>query len=190
MSSASRSGRRKFLRSISAGVPAAALLGAEGDAFGRQASQPVREPGKEPERGPVIDLGSEMSGDDAIAFRKHTLDLGCCEAVTVADINRDGRLDIVSGENWYEQIAPERGRGPRFIKHRFRAIGYTDYYLEDLSDLAIDITGNGYPDVVTCSYWGKTLTWWENPGASGGEWREHVMDNTPSIEFAFLVDIL
>ncbi|HEV2379102.1 MAG TPA: VCBS repeat-containing protein, partial [Terriglobia bacterium] len=185
-----KSARRKFLKSMSAGLPAAALLGAGSGALAREAVESPRYSGKEPERGPVIDLGSEIAGDDAIAFRKHTLDLGCCETVTVADINRDGRLDIVSGENWYEQVARQPGRGPRFIKHKFRDIGYTDYYLEDLSDLAIDVTGNGYPDIVTCSYWSKTLTWWENPGASGGEWRERIMDTAPPVEFAFLVDIL
>lgn len=185
-----KSARRKFLKSVSAGLPAAALLGAGSDALAREAVESPRDSGKEPGRGPVIDLGSEIAGDDAIAFRKHTLDLGCCEAVTVADINRDGRLDIVSGGNWYEQVALQPGRGPRFIKHKFRDIDYTDYYLADLSDLAIDVTGDGYPDIVTCSYWSKTLTWWENPGASGGEWRERIMDTAPPVEFAFLVDIL
>lgn len=87
-----------------------------------------------------------------IAFRKHTLDLGCSETVTVADINRDGRLDVVSGENRYEQLPAEPGRSPRFVKHKFRELPYTDYYLEDLSDLAIDVTGSGYPDIVSCSY--------------------------------------
>lgn len=191
MSFFSRAGRRKFLQSVSAGLPAAALMGSDGRVLAREAPETSPSGAKEPERGPVIDLGSEIAGDDAIKFRKHTLDLGCCETVTVADINRDGRLDVISGENWYEQIAPQPARGPRFIKHKFRDLAYTDYYLEDLSDLAIDVTGNGYPDIVTCSYWGKTLTWWENPGATGGEWREHPLDDTtPSIEFAFLVDIL
>jgi len=187
MGRSSGGARRQFLKSV--GVPAAALLAGNPLAHAQPSSP--RPSAKQPDPGPVIDLGSEIAGDDAIAFRKHTLDLGCCEAVTVADINRDGRLDIVCGENWYEQVPVQPGRGPRFIKHKFRDIEYTDYYLEDLSELAIDVTGNGYPDIVTCSYWGKTLTWWENPGASGGEWREHVMDETaPSIEFAFLVDIL
>ena len=138
----------------------------------------------------MIDLGSEIAGDDAILFRKHTLDLGCSETVTVADVNRDGRLDIVCGENWYEQVEPQPGRGPRFIKHKFRELGYTDYYLEDLSDLAIDVNGDGYPDIVSCSYWSKPLTWWENPGRSGGPWREYQIDTGAPVEFVFLVDIL
>ena len=52
------------------------------------------------------------------------------------------------------------------------------------------MNGDGYPDVVTCSYWSKPLAWWENPGKTGGSWREHVMDPKSPVEFAFLVDIL
>lgn len=52
------------------------------------------------------------AGDDAIPFRKHTLDLGISETVAVVDMNGDGRLDIISGENWYEQGPPLAGVGP------------------------------------------------------------------------------
>ena len=37
-----------------------------------------------------------------IPFRIQMLDGGASETAAVADINTDGRLDIVSGENWYE----------------------------------------------------------------------------------------
>jgi hypothetical protein len=143
--------RRHFLTSMSASVPAAAFLGV--DAPVRSTREPAAESASTAEPGGVIDLGSVIAGDDAILFRRHTLDLGCAETVTVADINGDGRLDIVSGENWYEQLPPQAGRGPRFVKRKFRELGYTDYYLEDLSDLAIDVDGDAYPDIVTCSYW-------------------------------------
>src|SRR5581483_6215198 len=140
--------------------------------------------------GVPIDTHPVIAGDDAIAFRKHTLDLGASEAVTVVDMNRVGKLDIVSGENWYEQVPSEGGQGPRFIKHKFRDLPYTKYYVEDLSDLAIDVNGDGYPDIVSCSYWSKPLTWWENPGDSGRLWREHIIETASPVEFAFLVDIL
>jgi FG-GAP-like repeat len=137
-----------------------------------------------------IPLESAMAGDGAIPFRKHMLDLGISETVTVVDMNGDGRLDIVCGENWYEQLAPQPGSAPRFIKHRFRDLPYSDFYLEDLSDLAIDVNGDGYPDLVSCSYWSKPLAWWENPHEPGQPWREHVIETGSPVEFAFLVDIL
>ena len=67
---------------------------------------------------PLADIPSVIVGDDTIAFRKHTLDLGCCETVTTVDMNGDGRLDIVSGENWYEQQPPEPGQGPSYPPRR------------------------------------------------------------------------
>jgi hypothetical protein len=62
--------------------------------------------------------------------------------------------------------------------------------LEDLSDLAIDVNGDGYPDIVSCSYWSDPLTWWENPGAQNQPWKKHVIESRSPVEFAFLVDIL
>jgi hypothetical protein len=68
-------------------------------------------------------------------------------------MNGDGRLDLVSGENWYEQMAPDPGSGPRFMKHKFRDLPYTFDYLEDLSDLAIDVNGDGRTDIITPQGW-------------------------------------
>src|SRR5581483_10599131 len=63
----------------------------------------------------------QVAGGDSeeIPFYKHTIDLGQSEAAEIADVNRDGRLDIISGENWFEQVAPGKD-GPRWIKHHFR----------------------------------------------------------------------
>ena len=179
-------GRRQFLRSVGAGIPAAVFANLSGrDSAGSGSQVSARE-----EANRYIHLGTAPAGDDAIPFRKHTLDLGLSETVAVADVNGDGRLDVVSGENWYEQGPPEAGAGPRFIKHRFRDLPYTFDYLEDLSDLAIDVNYDGYPDIVSCSYWSKPLTWWENPGRSARPWREHLIESRSPVEFVFLVDIL
>lgn len=182
--------RRKFLQSMGLGVPTA-IMGLSAASHSLAGiPEPVmsgREEGK-PEK--VIDLGYAAAGDDSIPFRKHTLDLGISETAAVVDMNGDGRLDIISGENWYEQAPPKPGEGPRFIKHKFRTLPYTFDYLEDLSDLVIDVNGDGYPDVVSCSYWSRPLTWWENPGERGGSWREHIIETGSPVEFAFLVDIL
>jgi hypothetical protein len=116
-----------------------------------------------------------------IAFEKHTLDLGSNETCSVADINRDGKLDIVSGENWYE--------APRWTKHHFRDISYSDNYIDNFSDLPVDVNGDGAPDIVSCSYFTKELYWMENPGRGIGDWKKHAIENGWSVEFVFLVDI-
>ena len=116
-----------------------------------------------------------------IPFEKHTLDLGANETCAVADLNRDGAPDIISGENWYE--------APRWTRHHFRDISYSDNYIDNFSDLPIDVNGDGSPDIVSCSYFTKELYWVENPGRGVGVWKKHAIDNGWSVEFVFLVDI-
>src|SRR4030088_1032811 len=62
-----------------------------------------------------------------IPFAIHLIDPGASETAAVADINRDGKLDIVSGEFWYE--------APSWTKHRFRELTFTGQYIDDFSDL-------------------------------------------------------
>ena len=116
-----------------------------------------------------------------IPFEKHTLDLGANETCAVADINRDGKLDIISGENWYE--------GPHWTKHHFRDISFSDNYIDNFSDLPVDVNGDAAPDIVSCSYFTKELYWMENPGRGIGTWKKHAIENGWSVEFVFLVDI-
>ncbi|MDQ2901230.1 MAG: VCBS repeat-containing protein, partial [Acidobacteriota bacterium] len=117
-----------------------------------------------------------------IPFAKHTIDLGSSEPCAVTDVNRDGKLDIVSGEFWYE--------APKWIKHRFRTLNYTQNYIESFSDLPLDVNGDGYPDIVSATWYLKKLWWNENPGKGGkGEWKEHPIDSGFNVEFAFLVDL-
>ena len=121
------------------------------------------------------------SRPDDIPFEKHTIDLGASETAAFADVNRDGKLDLVSGEYWYE--------APRWIKHRFREIEYTNNYIDDLSTLPLDVDGDGYVDMVTSGWFSKKLAWWQNPGRAGGMWKEHSITTGSPIEFSFLVDL-
>jgi hypothetical protein len=117
-----------------------------------------------------------------IAFEKRTLDLGASETCAVADINGDGKPDIVSGEYWYE--------GPRWVKHKFRSLPYTNNYIDDFSDLPLDVNGDGRIDIVSCAWFSRRIFWNENPGRAGGEWKEHAIFEGHPVEFMFLVDIV
>jgi hypothetical protein len=125
--------------------------------------------------------GGEMTRPEEIRFEKLTLDLGSSESAAIADINGDGRLDIVSGENWYE--APHR------VKHHFREILYTNNYIDDLSTLPLDVDGDGHVDLVTSGWFSKKPAWWRNPGKTDAPWQEHPIETGYPIEFTFLVDL-
>lgn len=116
-----------------------------------------------------------------MTFSKHTLDLGANETCAFADINRDGKLDIVSGENWFA--------APRWEKHRFRELFYSNNYLDTFSDLPIDVNDDKLTDIVSCSWFSKKLVWHQNPGAGDVMWKEHSIEAGSPVEFAFLVDI-
>jgi hypothetical protein len=118
---------------------------------------------------------------DEIPFAKHTLDLGANETCAVVDINNDGHPDIVSGENWYE--------GPKWRKHKFRALHFVNNYVDAFSDLPLDVNGDGFADLITASWFSRRLYWSQNPGKGGGGWKEHEIESGANTEFAFLVDI-
>jgi hypothetical protein len=116
-----------------------------------------------------------------VPFEKHTLDLGSSESAALCDINGDGKLDVVSGENWYE--------APHWTKHRFRDIDYTNNYIDDLSTVPLDVDGDGHVDLVTVGWFSKKIAWWRNPGKTGQKWEEHTVDEGAPVEFAELVDL-
>ena len=118
---------------------------------------------------------------DEIPFVKHTIDLGANETCAWADINSDGRPDLVSGENWYE--------APTWKKHKFRELFFTNNYIDAFSDLPLDVNGDGHIDLVTVSWFGKKIAWWKNPGKSSQPWTETIVESNSPVEFAFLVDL-
>jgi hypothetical protein len=133
------------------------------------------------ERGPSARVSLAPRPAD-IPFQARAIDGGASETAAVADINRDGRLDLVSGEFWYE--------GPSWTPHRFRELEFTSQYIDDFSDLPLDVDGDGYPDVVSVSWFAKRLAWWKNPGRSaGGLWKDATIHEGFNIEFATLADM-
>lgn len=120
-----------------------------------------------------------------VLFERHMLDGGAYETCAIGDINKDGRPDIVSGANWYE--------GPTWIQHPFREIEYYRNATEDLTDLLLDVNGDGYLDVISSASHANKLWWNENPGEhrgkKGGLWNEHLIEAGHSIEFTFLADL-
>jgi hypothetical protein len=101
--------------------------------------------------------------------------------VAVADINNDGLFDIVSSEAWYE--------APNWQKHHIRDIDYANGYIDNFSDLPIDVDGDGAIDIVQAGYFSQSIVWLKNPGKRGGLWEVHEIDHSGPVEFAFLVDL-
>ncbi len=109
------------------------------------------------------------------------IDPGFSETVAVADLNNDGKPDIISGENWYE--------APNWTKHSLRAINATINYIDNFSDLPVDVDGDGWIDIVQVAYYSQNIVWLKNPGKSGGPWTVSEIDTGSPNEFAILADL-
>jgi hypothetical protein len=116
-----------------------------------------------------------------IAFSTHMIDPGYSETAAVADLNNDGRPDIISSESWYE--------APNWTKHPLRSIDYASSYIDNFTDIPFDVDGDGWTDLIQFSYFAHNIVWLKNPGNAGGAWKVTEIDSPGPTEFAFLVDL-
>jgi HEAT repeat protein len=103
------------------------------------------------------------------------------EAAGIADINRDGKLDIFCGGFWYE--------APSWKKHLVRNVTEQDDYYYDFANLPMDIDGDGWIDIADAAWHNKKVFWLHNPGKSGGQFEVIDIDTPGNIETALAVDI-
>jgi dienelactone hydrolase len=123
---------------------------------------------------------------DEIAFRKHVINPESeFMAACVFDVNKDGKLDIVCGQYWYE--------APTWKKHFVRNVETINGRPDGYAHQVLDVNGDGYPDIITVNWRSRSVRWLENPGpdlAKEAEWKTHVIATPGNMETGRLVDIL
>jgi hypothetical protein len=126
-------------------------------------------------------LAGAQGRPSEIPFAIRMVDGGASETAAFADLNNDRKLDIVSSDAWYE--------APAWTKHKIRDVNWNGQYVDNFSDLPIDVDGDGYVDVVQFAYFANNIVWMKNPGKAGGAWTSTEIDTGFPTEFAQLVDL-
>jgi hypothetical protein len=122
-----------------------------------------------------------------VSWKKTVLDPAFrAEGVAVADVNRDGKTDVLIGEVWYE--------APAWKRHEITKLG--DYgnglngYSHTFACWADDLNGDGWPDLIVIDFPGTPCYWLENPKSAEGHWKKHVIWHSACNETPQYADLL
>jgi len=103
----------------------------------------------------------------------------------VADINRDGHLDIVAPPFYY--------LGPGFTDRREfkpgRTFNVSNEYTDDMITFAYDFTGDGWPDIVSTYTNSRPLFLYVNPKGESHRWQRYEALPRVGSEIALLRDV-
>lgn len=104
-------------------------------------------------------------------FKKHVITTDfISEGVAVADVNKDGKIDVLAGSFWFE--------APHWKRHEIapgQTFDPTKSYSNSFLNFTLDVNHDGWQDFVLIDFPGKSAVWYENPKNKPGHWNKHAI---------------
>jgi len=143
----------------------------------------------------VVSLASaeEKKAESNITWKKSVLDTKFrSEGVAVADVNKDGKIDVLNGEYWYEapDWKPHEMQPP--ADHKDGLSNYSRVF----ACWTDDVNGDGFADLVVVAFPGEACYWMENPKGQAEEgskplhWKKHTIWHSACNETPIYADLL
>lgn len=99
------------------------------------------------------------------------------EGATYADVNKDGKSDIIYGPHWY--AGPEWKE--RHEIYKAEAFLPDNQYSKNFVSYTQDLNGDSWPDYLVLGFPGDWAYWFENPKGKDAAWTRHnclnILDN-------------
>ncbi len=127
---------------------------------------------------------AQIAGNDVRFKKYHLWDEFYTEAATVADVNKDGKADIIAGARWFE--APD-WKPHDIWKHK--KFYYTKGYSDSFLNFATDVNEDGWVDLICFDFPGREVYWLENPAGEETLWKRNLIDSIASNESPMMVDV-
>ncbi len=132
----------------------------------------------------IVSAQSSTQKGHTVKFKKYTLTTDfVAEGVAVADVNKDGKMDVLAGTFWFE--APDWKRHEIIPGKVFITTVYSNSFL----NFSMDVNRDGWMDLINIPTPGAAATWYENPKNKPGFWKEHSLFHSVGNESPAMYDI-